>query len=343
MSTMSNQGLRRRGEAKPDKRYADTADAGQAKQAQQNDSKVHSDVNDGGGFIEAVVEVLTTLTVGLKSRLSRWLKGRGATQAQVVDPTGSTQAALDILEAKRASSFDPTREEHEDMLKELWALLQPDVPFERNSKNWSDIGFQGKDPVTDFRGQGLLGLHNLLHFCQEHTDQARDMLLRPHGGFPLALAAINISAFLTGMVNKHAGLIGNALFEQTTSSFEILGVFNELFCLVFLHFEEAYSAAITKYLSTGGNPAFTIMQFNPIREKFMADLELQVAEGKFDEVFVDTAKTRSQELVPKTKADMEEVDTSAVAAGAAKLALPSHATDASDKAGTKENNLIDLS
>ena len=50
--------------------------------------------------------------------------------------------------------------------------------------------------------------------------------------------------------------------------------------------------AISKYLSTGGNPAFTIMQFNPIREKFMADLEAQVSAGKFDEVFVDRARER---------------------------------------------------
>ena len=32
----------------------------------------------------------------------------------------------------------------------------------RKTKQWQNIGFQGDDPKTDFRGMGLLGLKNLL-------------------------------------------------------------------------------------------------------------------------------------------------------------------------------------
>jgi hypothetical protein len=45
-------------------------------------------------------------------------------------------------------------------------------------------------------------------------------------------------------------------------------------------------------LSNGGNPAFTIMQFNPIREKFFKDLESTVDSGKFDGEFLDKAGDR---------------------------------------------------
>ena len=31
----------------------------------------------------------------------------------------------------------------------------------RISDSWKDIGFQGDDPSTDFRGMGFLGLLNL--------------------------------------------------------------------------------------------------------------------------------------------------------------------------------------
>ena len=34
---------------------------------------------------------------------------------------------------------------------------------ERISKQWQDIGFQGNNPATDFRGMGLLGLKSLLY------------------------------------------------------------------------------------------------------------------------------------------------------------------------------------
>ncbi len=32
----------------------------------------------------------------------------------------------------------------------------------RITKQWQNIGFQGDDPKTDFRGMGILGLENLL-------------------------------------------------------------------------------------------------------------------------------------------------------------------------------------
>jgi hypothetical protein len=35
-------------------------------------------------------------------------------------------------------------------------------PSQRITKQWQDIGFQGDDPGTDFRGMGMLGLHNLM-------------------------------------------------------------------------------------------------------------------------------------------------------------------------------------
>jgi len=34
--------------------------------------------------------------------------------------------------------------------------MMPDTPLEeRITKQWGDLGFQGKDPQTDFRGMGM--------------------------------------------------------------------------------------------------------------------------------------------------------------------------------------------
>ena len=39
----------------------------------------------------------------------------------------------------------------------------PHVALEsRITKKWGQIGFQGTDPATEFRGMGLLGLHCLV-------------------------------------------------------------------------------------------------------------------------------------------------------------------------------------
>lgn len=46
---------------------------------------------------------------------------------------------------------------------QLWDLLMPTAKLEsRITKQWGDIGFQGDDPKTDFRGMGMLGLNNLV-------------------------------------------------------------------------------------------------------------------------------------------------------------------------------------
>lgn len=49
------------------------------------------------------------------------------------------------------------------MFIQLWNLLMPTKTLKaRISKQWADIGFQGDDPKTDFRGMGILGLINLV-------------------------------------------------------------------------------------------------------------------------------------------------------------------------------------
>lgn len=63
------------------------------------------------------------------------------------------------VENMRKMSFDSDNLDHENKLLKLWRLLMPEQPLEsRISKQWQDIGFQGDNPSTDFRGtsNGLL-------------------------------------------------------------------------------------------------------------------------------------------------------------------------------------------
>ena len=101
--------------------------------------------------------------------------------------------------------------EYEAALIELWDCLKPGQRREgselRHSKSWSEIGFQGLDPATDFRGGGVLSLENLRYFAKESPEIARKILAEQchditKGGFPFALAGINITAFLLGLAQK---------------------------------------------------------------------------------------------------------------------------------------------
>lgn len=58
--------------------------------------------------------------------------------------------------------YDSQNQHHEELLMNIWMRLRPDRKLEaRKTAQSVEIGFQGKDPATDFRGAGFLGLFNL--------------------------------------------------------------------------------------------------------------------------------------------------------------------------------------
>ena len=50
-----------------------------------------------------------------------------------------------------------------ELMFDLWNALKglDDKLENKITKRWSEIGFQGSDPGTDFRGMGMLSLLNL--------------------------------------------------------------------------------------------------------------------------------------------------------------------------------------
>lgn len=180
------------------------------------------------------------------------------------------------VEKLRREPYDSENLEHEDMLLKLWKSLCPDVPLTgRISKQWSDIGFQGSDPKTDFRGMGLLGLHNLLYFAEHDKATALQVLydsqqpkhskmskaewekssLDKAIGFSFAIVGINItelvySLMVDGSLKTH---IYNVAPEMPS-----LVHFQQTFCYLMQEFHKFWISE---------NPC-DIMEFNRIREKF---------------------------------------------------------------------------
>jgi len=49
----------------------------------------------------------------------------------------------------------------------LWRVSFPEVELlDLISEQWKKMGWQGKDPSTDFRGGGFISLENLLFFAK---------------------------------------------------------------------------------------------------------------------------------------------------------------------------------
>lgn len=77
----------------------------------------------------------------------------GPTLGACIESIWSYRRLCADVEDVRVIPFDNRNSDHENKLLKLWRLLKPDEKLERRvTKQWQDIGFQGDDPMTDFRG-----------------------------------------------------------------------------------------------------------------------------------------------------------------------------------------------
>ncbi|DAZ98005.1 TPA: hypothetical protein N0F65_005163 [Lagenidium giganteum] len=103
--------------------------------------------------------------------------------------------------------YDSSNAKHEATLEQLWSNLKPDVRRSggRITKEWGEIGFQGTDPMTDFRGMGILSLHQLVHFTAKYSVEAQRALAdsnHPTRWYPFSVAGINITGFIVDLIRE---------------------------------------------------------------------------------------------------------------------------------------------
>lgn len=156
------------------------------------------------------------------------------------------------------TQYDATNQDHEEKLLKLWQLLNPHTPLKsRVTKQWQDIGFQGDDPKTDFRGMGILGLDNLLFFASEYPSAAQHVLqhsLHPQYGYAFAIVGINLTSlayhlFLDNVARTHV--------YNSCKSVPSLHVFHNFYCYLFYEFDRLWMKS---------KPS--IMEFSNVKTKF---------------------------------------------------------------------------
>lgn len=170
------------------------------------------------------------------------------------------------VERLRATAYDADNLAHEQALLQLWSLLQPGVPLlTRKTKQWQNIGFQGDDPKTDFRGMGLLGLENLLYFAKEYSTAARHILSHSHHpkhGYSFAIVGINLThmayrLLMDGCAKSHMfNVCANSPLESERKP--LLKHFHHLYCYLFVEFDKFWLSEKPK----------DVMEFNRIRDLF---------------------------------------------------------------------------
>ncbi|XP_039048335.1 uncharacterized protein LOC120189069 isoform X2 [Hibiscus syriacus] len=127
-----------------------------------------------------------------------------------VDLTPSEEECLQRLQKRIDIAYDSSILEHQEALRALWNAAFPEEELRGLiSEQWKEMGWQGEDPSTDFRGGGFISLENLLFFAREFPKSFMDLLWKQEGnrsawGYPFAVAGVNITFMLIQMLDLEA-------------------------------------------------------------------------------------------------------------------------------------------
>lgn len=184
----------------------------------------------------------------------------------------SYNKVLGEVESLRSTKYDEEDSEHEKLLYKLWELLKGDDKLEeRRTSRWGEIGFQGKNPATDFRGMGLLSLKNLVYLMEHKRDVGLKIFglsNHPNFGFSFAIVGIDFTGSAVEFIKN--GKLKGYMYNVEESEYT-LETFQEFFSEMFLEFAE--------YWVMREPP--NIMSFNEIKGDYMKEVEKRLHHGKW--------------------------------------------------------------
>ncbi|KAJ3681017.1 hypothetical protein LUZ60_015506 [Juncus effusus] len=176
------------------------------------------------------------------------------------------------LKRRLEMPFNSSSLVHQDGLKQLWSLAYPNQEIPPlKSDLWKDMGWQGSDPSTDFRGGGFVSLENLIYFAKTYPVGFQRILHKKDGKrteweYPFAVAGINISYMLIQMLDLNSGKMmsrAGAKFVELLEGNEM--AFDELYCVTFQMLDSEWLAKRATY-----------MQFNEVLKSTRVRLEKEL-------------------------------------------------------------------
>ncbi|XP_051122591.1 uncharacterized protein LOC127245629 isoform X2 [Andrographis paniculata] len=223
----------------------------------------------GGGSFVAVRRISQGLDRGsachsASSGSAAWLgrgfscvcaQGRHSDARQSFDLTPAQEESLQRLQTRIDITYDSAITEHQEALKALWRAAFPGEEFHGLiSEQWKEMGWQGKDPSTDFRGGGFISLENLLYFARNFPTSFQDLLWKKEGDralweYPFAVAGVNITFMLIQMLDLEAvkpRTLAGAKFLKFLTENE--SAFDLLYCISFKLMDHLWLAMHASYM-----------------------------------------------------------------------------------------------
>ncbi|XP_042061863.1 ELMO domain-containing protein C-like [Salvia splendens] len=186
--------------------------------------------------------------------------------------TPAQEECLHRLQNRINIGYDSSNPKHQEALKALWHAAFPEEQLHGLiSERWKEMGWQGKDPSTDFRGGGFISLENLLYFARHFPKSFQDLLQKKEGDramweYPFAVAGVNITFMLIQMLDfeavKPRTLVG-ATFLKLLADNE--SAFDLLYCIAFKLMDHKWLDMHASY-----------MDFNTVMKATRHQLEMEL-------------------------------------------------------------------
>ncbi|CAH1441087.1 unnamed protein product [Lactuca virosa] len=196
------------------------------------------------------------------------------------DLTPAEEDCLQRLQNRLDIAYDSSIPEHQEALKALWKAAFPEEELsDLISEQWKEMGWQGKDPSTDFRGGGFISLENLLYFARNFQKSFQDLLRKQEGDramweYPFAVAGVNITFMLIQMLDLEAvkprSFVG-ATFLKFLSENE--SAFDLLYCITFKLMDHQWLAMHASY-----------MDFNTVMKSTRRQLERELLQDNVNRI-----------------------------------------------------------
>ncbi|CAN6289594.1 unnamed protein product [Urochloa humidicola] len=215
---------------------------------------------------------LANIIVGSGSIFGRLFPFSLDNQSNPVYLSPLQEERLNNLRCRLQIPFDGSRIEHQDALRQLWRLAYPtrEIP-PLKSELWKEMGWQGTDPSTDFRGGGLVSLENLIFFARNYPKSFQMLLKKVQGQrsdweYPFAVAGINISFMLIQMLDLQSTIPSS---KSGVRFLELLGrdenAFDHLYCVAFRLLDAQWLVKRASY-----------MEFNEVMKSTRTQLEREL-------------------------------------------------------------------
>ncbi|CAA6659920.1 unnamed protein product [Spirodela intermedia] len=200
------------------------------------------------------------------------IKRKGAYERIWGNLTPLQEERLKRLRQRTQVSFDSSRRDHQEALKSLWYATYPDQELHGLiSDQWKEMGWQGRDPSTDFRlilsfisGAGFISLENLLFFAKTFSVSFQRLLNKAGGKratweYPFAVAGVNITFMIMQMLQLHSCRLSYPSFLEDEWAFDVL------YCVAFMVMDKQWLEKNASY-----------MEFNDVLKSTRAQLEREL-------------------------------------------------------------------